>query len=48
MIYLRTDPTEKLEAIATVAPLTLLRGHFSAPDDLIAVLNDVQRSNNYA
>jgi integrase/recombinase XerD len=47
-IYLRADPTEKLEALSAIAPLTLPRGRFSAPDKLIAMLNDVRRSNNYA
>jgi len=46
-IYLRADPTEKLEALSAIAPLTLPRGRFSAPDKLIAMLNDVRRSNNY-
>jgi integrase/recombinase XerD len=47
-IYLRADPTEKLEALTAIAPLTLPRGRFSSPNKLIAMLNDVQRSNNYA
>ena len=47
-IYLRADPTEKLEMLTAMAPLTLRRGRFSAPDKLIAMLNDVRRSNNYA
>jgi integrase/recombinase XerD len=38
-IYLRVDPTEKLEAIETVLPPSLRRGHFKAPDALIASLS---------
>ena len=37
-IYLRADPTEKLEAIESSLPLTLRRGQFRAPDRLIASL----------
>lgn len=37
-IYLRADPTEKLEALATMAPLGLQRGKFQAPDKLMAML----------
>ena len=37
-IYLRADPTEKLEALASMAPLSLRRGKFQAPDTLIAML----------
>ena len=37
-VYLRADPTEKLEAMSAMAPLTLKRGHFRAPDKLIASL----------
>jgi len=47
-VYLRADPTEKLEALTAVAPLTLQRGRFRAPDTLIAMLNEVRSSNNYA
>ncbi len=39
-IYLRVDPSEKLEAIETVLPLGLRRGRFKAPDALIAFLQD--------
>lgn len=42
-IYLRTDPTEKLEAIEAVLPPALRRGHFKAPDALIASL--MERNN---
>ena len=37
-IYLRVDPSEKLEAMETVLPLSLRRGRFNAPDALIASL----------
>ncbi len=37
-IYLRADPTEKLEALAKMAPPTLQRGRFKAPDKLLAML----------
>jgi site-specific recombinase XerD len=37
-IYLRVDPSEKLEAVETVLPLGLRRGQFKAPDALIASL----------
>jgi integrase/recombinase XerD len=37
-IYLRVDPSEKLEAIEAVVPLRLRRGQFKAPDALIASL----------
>ncbi len=37
-IYLRVDPTEKLEAIEAVLPPSLRRGRFKAPDALIASL----------
>ena len=47
-IYLRADPTEKLEALAAMAPPMLRRGHFRAPDKLMAMLTAVSRSKNYA
>ncbi len=37
-IYTRADPTEKLEAIDRLTPLTLRRGRFRPPDKLIALL----------
>jgi integrase/recombinase XerD len=37
-IYVRADPTEKLEAIDAVLPPTLRRGRFRAPDKLLASL----------
>jgi site-specific recombinase XerD len=36
--YLRSDPTEKLDALEAVVPLELQRGHFQVPDALIAML----------
>lgn len=39
-IYLRVDPTEKLEAVEAVLPPALRRGRFKAPDALIASLLD--------
>jgi integrase/recombinase XerD len=38
-IYLRADPTDKLEAIAAITPPALIRGRFRMPDKLIASLN---------
>jgi hypothetical protein len=37
-IYLRVDPSEKLEAMEAVLPPSLRRGRFKAPDALIAFL----------
>jgi site-specific recombinase XerD len=37
-VYLRMDPSEKLEAVEAVLPPTLRRGRFKAPDALIASL----------
>lgn len=37
-IYLRLDPSEKLEAVEAVIPPELRRGRFKAPDALIASL----------
>jgi site-specific recombinase XerD len=37
-IYLRVDPSEKLEAMESVLPPNLRRGRFKAPDALIAAL----------
>jgi site-specific recombinase XerD len=38
-VYLRADPTEKLEAIDAAVPPTLKRGEFRVPDKLIALLH---------
>jgi site-specific recombinase XerD len=37
-IYLRVDPSEKLEVVEAVLPLALRRGRFKAPDALVASL----------
>ena len=37
-IYVRADPTAKLEAIDAVLPPALRRGRFRAPDKLLASL----------
>jgi integrase/recombinase XerD len=37
-IYLRADPTEKLDAMNAVVPPALKKGRFRAPDKLIASL----------
>jgi integrase/recombinase XerD len=47
-IYLRADPTEKLEALAAVAPLSLQRGRFRASDKLVAMLKAATGTKNYA
>jgi integrase/recombinase XerD len=47
-IYLRADPTEKLEALGAMAPVTLQRGRFHAPDKLLAMLRAIGGSKNYA
>jgi site-specific recombinase XerD len=40
-VYLRVNPSEKLEAVEAVVPLGLRRGKFKAPDALIASLLDL-------
>jgi len=40
--YLRADPTEKLEALAAMAPLGLQRGKFQVPDKLMAMLKGAE------
>jgi integrase/recombinase XerD len=37
-IYVRADPTQKLEAIEAVVPPQLRKGQFRPPDKLIALL----------
>jgi integrase/recombinase XerD len=37
-VYLRVDPSEKLEAVEATVPLSLRRGRFKAPDGLITSL----------
>lgn len=47
-IYLRADPSEKLDAIEAVVPPSLRRGRFSAPDKLIASLAPPGSAADYA
>lgn len=42
-IYLRADPTEKLDALALGTPPTLKRGKFQVPDKLMAMFREVAR-----
>jgi integrase/recombinase XerD len=42
-IYVRADPSEKLEALVTITPPTLRRGRFSPPDKLLALLRPERR-----
>jgi site-specific recombinase XerD len=42
-IYLRADPTEKLDALAMGIPPTLKRGRFQVPDKLMAMFKDAKR-----
>ena len=47
-VYLRADPTEKLEALAAMAPPMLTPGRFRAPDKLLAMLSTAGRKADYA
>jgi integrase/recombinase XerD len=47
-IYLRADPTEKLEALSAMAPPMLKPGRFRAPDKLLAMLSRPERKPRYA
>jgi integrase/recombinase XerD len=47
-VYLRADPTEKLEALAVMAPPMMKPGRFRAPDKLLAMLSTVKRKPDYA
>ena len=47
-IYLRADPTAKLEALAVTAPPMLKPGRFQAPDKLLAMLQQAGHAKNYA
>ncbi len=47
-VYLRADPTAKLEALAAMTPPTLKPGHFRAPYKLMAMLSTAGRQPNYA
>ena len=46
-IYLRADPTAKLEALAVTAPPMLKPGRFQAPDKLLAMLQQAGHAKNY-
>lgn len=41
-VYLRADPTERLETMSAVAPFDLRPGRFKAPDELLATLAEVR------
>ena len=47
-VYLRADPTEKLEALAAMTPPALKPGRFRAPDKLMAMLSAAGRKPKYA
>jgi integrase/recombinase XerD len=47
-IYLRADPTEKLEALTAMGPPSLKRGRFTVPDKVIAMLTETGNGRNYA
>jgi integrase/recombinase XerD len=47
-VYLRADPTEKLEALSAMTPPTLKPGRFRAPDKLMAMLSTAGRKSKYA
>ena len=46
-IYLRADPTAKLEALAVMLPPTIKPGRFHAPDTLLAMLRQAGQTKNY-
>lgn len=43
-IYLRADPTEKLDALAMGIPPTLKRGKFNVPDKLMAMFKEIGKA----
>jgi thioredoxin-like negative regulator of GroEL len=47
-MYLRADPTQKLEAVNLATPMPLRKGRFTAPDRLIDLLRTDKAANNYA
>ena len=47
-VYLRADPTEKLEALNAMTPPMLKPGRFRAPDKLMAMLGTAGRKPKYA
>jgi integrase/recombinase XerD len=38
-VYVRADPTEKLDALDAIIPPALRRGKFTVPDRLITMLH---------
>ena len=46
--YLRANPSEKLEALASLVPPSLRRGHFRPPDKLLAMLRPQKGEEGYA
>jgi len=47
-VYLRADPSEKLEALSAGIAPTIRRGHFRAPDKVLAMLKSSKKENRYA
>jgi hypothetical protein len=47
-MYLRADPTQKLEAVNLATPLPLRQARFTAPDRLIDLLKTGKAANTYA
>ena len=47
-VYLRADPSEKLEALSAMAPPMLKPGRFRSPDKVLAMLTVAKRKSNYA
>jgi integrase/recombinase XerD len=47
-VYLRADPTEKLEILSAGTSPSLRRGKFRAPDNLLAMLQAVKEDARYA
>ena len=47
-MYLRADPTEKLEALTVLDPPKLQPGRFTVPDKLMAMLTETSNAPNYA
>lgn len=39
-VYLRADPTEKLEALSSMLPPSVSKGRFRVPDELLAMLTE--------
>jgi hypothetical protein len=46
-VYLRADPSEKIEALAAIASPMLRKGRFQSPDKLLAMLKDASKAKNY-